>query len=45
MKLRTNDQWMLAGAMDKPHGLREVYLISPAEYLWVPSVALGEAAQ
>lgn len=36
---------VLAGAMDKPHGLREAFIVSPAGYLWVPSAALaGEAA-
>jgi catechol 2,3-dioxygenase-like lactoylglutathione lyase family enzyme len=27
---------VLQGAMDKPHGLRECYLIDPDGYLWVP---------
>lgn len=31
---------VLAGAMDKPHGLREAYLIDDEGYLWVPGVAL-----
>jgi len=39
---RTLKMDVLAGAMDKPHGLREVYLISPSGYLWVPSIALTE---
>ena len=29
---------VLAGTTDKPHGLREVYLIDPDGYLWVPDV-------
>lgn len=29
---------VLAGAADKPHGLRESYLLDPDGYLWVPSV-------
>lgn len=29
---------ILAGAADKPHGLREAYLLDPDGYLWVPSV-------
>lgn len=29
---------VLAGAADKPHGLREAYLLDPDGYLWVPSV-------
>jgi catechol 2,3-dioxygenase-like lactoylglutathione lyase family enzyme len=32
---------VLAGAMDKPHGLREAYLVDPDGYLWVPDVPLG----
>jgi catechol 2,3-dioxygenase-like lactoylglutathione lyase family enzyme len=30
----------LAGAIDKPHGLREAYLVDPDGYLWVPDVPL-----
>ncbi len=30
---------VLAGAADKPHGLREAYLLDPDGYLWVPSLA------
>lgn len=29
---------VLAGAADKPHGLREAYLVDPEGYCWVPSV-------
>lgn len=29
---------ILAATADKPHGLRESYLIDPDGYLWVPSV-------
>jgi len=29
---------VLASATDKPHGLREAYLIDPDGYLWVPDV-------
>ena len=31
---------VLAGAMDKPHGLREAYLVDPEGYIWAPSVGL-----
>ncbi len=31
---------VLAGSMDKPHGLREVYLLDDDGYLWVPDVPL-----
>ena len=34
------DAVVLAGAMDKPHGLRECVLIDPDGYVWVPSVPL-----
>ena len=33
---------VLQGAMDKPHGLREAFLIDPDGYLWVPDVPLAE---
>ncbi len=36
---RARGDTILAGAMDKPHGLREVFIIDPDGYLWVPSVA------
>jgi uncharacterized glyoxalase superfamily protein PhnB len=31
---------VLAGAMDKPHGLREAMIIDDEGYVWVPSVAI-----
>ena len=31
---------VLAGAMDKPHGLREAFLIDADGYLWVPGVGI-----
>jgi catechol 2,3-dioxygenase-like lactoylglutathione lyase family enzyme len=36
-----NGGTVLAGAADKPHGLREAYLLDPDGYLWVPSVPSG----
>jgi hypothetical protein len=36
---------VLAGSMDKPHGLRECFVISPSGYLWVPSIAIGGESQ
>ncbi|MET0596628.1 MAG: hypothetical protein ABWZ57_02040 [Mesorhizobium sp.] len=30
---------VLAGAVDKPHGLRECHLVGPAGYVFVPSLA------
>jgi len=29
---------VLAGAADKPHGLREAYILDPDGYCWVPGV-------
>jgi len=29
---------VLAGALDKPHGLREAYIVDRDGYLWVPDV-------
>ena len=31
---------ILAGAADKPHGLREVYILDLDGYIWVPDVPL-----
>lgn len=33
-----HDGVVLAGAADKPHGLREAYIIDADGYVWVPSV-------
>ncbi len=33
---------ILQPATDKPHGLREAYLVAPDGYVWVPSVASSE---
>ena len=33
---------ILAGAMDKPHGLREVYILDGDGYLWVPDAPIGD---
>jgi len=33
---------VLAGSMDKPHGLREVYLLDDDGYLWVPDIPLSD---
>ena len=32
---------VLSGATDKPHGLREAYLLDEDGYLWVPDVPSG----
>ena len=40
---RADGHIVLAGASDKPHGLREVYLLDPDGYCWVPSRAQDPA--
>lgn len=35
---RERGDMVLVGTMDKPHGLREVYIIDPDGYLWVPDI-------
>jgi catechol 2,3-dioxygenase-like lactoylglutathione lyase family enzyme len=37
-RARAREATVLAGALDKPHGLREAYLVDPDGYLWVPDV-------
>ena len=32
---------VLAGSMDKPHGLRECVILDDDGYAWVPGVAIG----
>jgi len=29
---------ILAGALDKPHGVREAYILDPEGYCWVPTI-------
>ena len=31
---------VLAGALDKPHGLREAYLVDPDGYVWAPGIGI-----
>ncbi|MBZ9737797.1 MULTISPECIES: VOC family protein [unclassified Mesorhizobium] len=33
---------VLSGAVDKPHGLRECYIVGPDGYVFVPSAALAQ---
>lgn len=35
---REHGYTVLDGASDKPHGLREAYIVDPDGYLWVPDV-------
>ena len=39
-RARVADAIVLQGSMDKPHGLRECFLVDGEGYVWVPSVAL-----
>lgn len=39
-RARAADSVVLAGAMDKPHGLREAFLVDPDGYVWAPGVAI-----
>lgn len=32
---------VLAGSLDKPHGLRECHIVGPSFYVFVPSLAIG----
>lgn len=32
---------VLAGSIDKPHGLRECHIVGPSSYVFVPSLAIG----
>jgi catechol 2,3-dioxygenase-like lactoylglutathione lyase family enzyme len=42
-KARDGGWTVLAGAIDKPHGLRECILIDDDGYAWVPGVAIGKS--
>ena len=39
-RARERGDLVLAGSMDKPHGLRECHLVGPEGYVFVPSRAL-----
>jgi len=41
---RALDGVVLAGAADKPHGVREAYILDPEGYCWVPTVAKRKPA-
>lgn len=38
---RTHGHVVLAGAIDKPHGLRECHIVGPHGYVFVPSLAIA----
>jgi catechol 2,3-dioxygenase-like lactoylglutathione lyase family enzyme len=41
-RARARGDAVLAASADKPHGLRECFLVDPDGYVWVPGVALSE---
>lgn len=41
-RARDSGYTILAGAMDKPHGLREVFILDDDGYLWVPDAPIGD---
>jgi catechol 2,3-dioxygenase-like lactoylglutathione lyase family enzyme len=42
-RARARGDIVLAGAIDKPHGLREAFLVDPDGYLWVPDIPNRQA--
>lgn len=44
-RARARGDHVLAPARDKPHGLRESYLVDPDGYVWVPGTALPAPEQ
>ncbi|MDX1400436.1 MAG: VOC family protein [Kiloniellales bacterium] len=41
-RAREGGYTVLQGSTNKPHGLRECYLVDPDGYVWVPGVAIGD---
>lgn len=41
IRARTRGDHVLASSADKPHGLRECFLVDPDGYVWVPSRMIG----
>lgn len=39
-RARAHDHIVLAGSIDKPHGLRECFVIAPDGYVFVPGIAI-----
>jgi len=39
-RARSNNFTILAEAMDKPHGLREAFLVDDEGYVWAPGLAI-----
>lgn len=40
-RAREHGHHVLAGSIDKPHGLRECHIVGPSFYVFVPSTAIG----
>jgi uncharacterized glyoxalase superfamily protein PhnB len=40
-RARAHGHVVLAGAIDKPHGLRESMIIDPDGYVWIPSLPIA----
>jgi hypothetical protein len=38
---RKHDHIVLAGSVDKPHGIRECHIVGPDGYVFVPSLAIA----
>jgi len=43
-RAREHEFTVLADAMDKPHGLREAFILDDDGYLWVPSLGIDSGA-
>ena len=40
-RAREHGHLVLAGSIDKPHGLRECHVVGPSSYVFVPSLAIA----
>ena len=40
-RARQHGHHVLAGSLDKPHGLRECHIVGPSAYVFVPSAGIG----
>ena len=40
-RAREHGHFVLAGSIDKPHGLRECHIVGPSSYVFVPSLAIA----
>jgi hypothetical protein len=42
MQARAGGWTVLAGSMDKPHGLRECVILDHEGYVWVPGIGIPD---